>query len=255
MIGSRSRYSGFTLLELLIAIAIFGLLAAGCYRLFKSVSNTHEVTSGLWAQSGELQRAMAILQSDLSQLAIRPIRNNFGDHEPALTTSAQSSLVAFTRHGWRNHIGAKRSELQRVSYVFDSGRLLRRYWETLDRAPDTPYREQVLLDNIQGFTLKFRDHKKRWHESWPPVSDKQSERMKILPAAVEYTILHGKQGSLSQLVAAVSFKEEEKKTQPASGAEGNNNSSSGNPAQPGFGNGIPPAGAPDGSVPLYPEDD
>ncbi|WP_281647530.1 type II secretion system minor pseudopilin GspJ [Parendozoicomonas sp. Alg238-R29] len=244
------RNAGFTLLELLIAIAIFGLLAAGCYRLFKSVSSTHEVASAIWRQNSELQRSLAIIQKDFSQLAIRPIRNEFGDREPALTTALQKTLVTFTHHGWRNHTGAKRSELQRVSYVFDSGRLLRRYWETLDRAPDTPYREQVLMDNIQGFTLRFRDEKKRWHESWPPVSDKQSERLKVLPSAVEYTILHEKVGSVKQLVAAVTYKEEEKKATPST----DDNKQSPQNQRPSNSNNRPGESL-GGGVPIYPGDE
>ena len=243
----QTKESGFTLLELLIAIAIFSLLAAGCYRLFKSVSGTHEVTSALFEQSGEMQRALVILKTDLSQIAARPIRNEFGDHEAAVTTTNPKTLVTFTRHGWRNHTNTRRSELQRVSYAFDGGRLFRRYWETLDRAPDTPHREQVLLDNIQGFTLKYRDNKKRWHDNWPPTSDKQSERLKILPTAVEYTILHPKLGSVKQLVVGTTFKEDEKKVplQPLGGSDGNGGQPrSGNVSGSGEGDFAP--------IPLYP---
>ncbi|MTI14333.1 type II secretion system minor pseudopilin GspJ [Sansalvadorimonas verongulae] len=249
----QSRKSGFTLLELLIAIAIFSLLAAGCYRLFKSVSSTHEVTLALFEQSSEMQRALAILNTDLSQMAMRPIRNEFGDYEAAVTTNAQNALVTFTRHGWRNYTNAKRSELQRVSYAYDGGRLLRRYWETLDRAPDTPYREQVLLDNIQGFSLRFRDNKKRWHSSWPPASDKQSERLKMVPAAVEYTILHPRLGSVQQFLAGVSFRENEKKVSLPQYPAGN--SGEGSQTQPDGGQATPFGNGSIISVPLYPEDD
>ena len=240
------RYRGFTLLELLIAIAIFSLLATGCYRLFKSVSGTHEVTTSLWQQTGELQKALLILQKDFSQLVVRPIRNEFGDYEAAVLT-APKTLVTLTKGGWRNFTGAKRSDLQRVRYVLDGGQLLRRYWETLDRAPDTPYREQVVLDDVQDFTLKFRDDKKRWHTTWPPVSDKQSERLRALPTAIEYTLIHERVGKIQQLVSGPTYKIEDKKSPVDPNDKGNNT--------PSDNRSLPLDDSNTDDAPIYPDDE
>ncbi len=215
----KPKMRGFTLLELLIAVAIFSLLATACYRLFKSVSRTHEVTTALWQQNGELQRSLLILYKDFSQMTMRPIRNEFGDKESSVMTS-RDALVTFTRGGWRNFTGARRSELQRVRYVLKGGQLLRRYWETLDRAPNTPYKEQVLMDGVQSFTFKFRDDKKQWHQSWPPVSEKESERLVAVPTAVEFTLVHQRLGNIQQLIPGVTYKFKPKKPKPNDGQGG-----------------------------------
>ncbi|CAM3634961.1 type II secretion system minor pseudopilin GspJ [Parendozoicomonas haliclonae] len=230
---SRGRGAGFTLLELLIAVAIFSLLATACYRLFKSVSRTHEVSSALWEQNGDIQRALLILNKDFAQLIPRPIRNEFGDKEASLVAASNGNVV-MSKAGWRNFTGEKRSNLQRVGYRVDGGRLIRRYWNTMDRAPDTPYVEQVVLDNVQGFVLRFRDEKKRWQNSWPPSSDKQSERLLMLPSAVEYTIEHQRLGKVQQLVVGPGFvfKEQEAKP-PAPGPQsGPQSGPDGRPAPP-----------------------
>ncbi len=221
--------NGFTLLELLIAVAIFALLSAGCYRIFRAVTGTSEVTTAIWEGTGELQKALLIIQKDFQQLAIRPVRNEFGDQEPAFR--ADNGQIRFTRHGWRNFTGAPRSDLQRVRYLFDGGRLLRHYWQTLDRAPDTPHQEQVVLDNLQNFSVKFRDDKKRWHSSWPPASDKQSERLKILPSAVEVTLIHDRLGQQQLLIPGMIYKHQEKKAENKKAQGGQRNGGSGPPSE------------------------
>ena len=226
---------GLTLLELLIAIAIFSLLSVGSYRILKGVTETHRVAGRLWSDNNEMQRALLLLQKDLLQVALRPIRNEFGDQEPAL--KADGRQLTFTRHGWRNFTQSSRSNLQRVSYLFDSGRLLRRYWTALDRAPDSPYREQVVLDSLNHFSVRFRDSRLRWHQSWPPRGVPQSIRMGYLPQAFEVTFDHPRFGPVVQIVPGPTFVYQGSTAPEAAG---------GNQSQ----QGSPTAGSPQGISPL-----
>ncbi len=203
---SQQRCAGFTLLELLIAIAIFSLLASGCYSLFKSVSRTHEITSALWQDSGEVQRALLLMNKDFIQIVPRPIRDELGEKEVAFGGSDEEGEVVMTRGGWRNITGEPRSELQRLGYYLDGDQLIRRFWETLDRAPETPYLDQVVLEHVQGFTVKFRDNQKRWSGEWPPENSKESEALVLLPTAIEYTIVHERLGKIQQLVPGPTYK-------------------------------------------------
>ena len=145
---------GFTLLELLIAIAIFGLLSSACFQLFRSVSRASEVTASIWQETDAMQRTMLLLRKDFSQLADRPIRNEYGDYEAALIVD-RNATIQYTRQGWRNFTGAKRSDLQRVRYQFDGQTLRRDYWDVLDRAQDSRSREQIVNDNLTGFSIRL----------------------------------------------------------------------------------------------------
>ena len=80
---------GFTLLEVLIAIAIFALLGLGSYRMLHSVLNTDEATRRHELQLREVVRAFAVLEQDLAQAGARPVRDGYADLRPALLGEAE----------------------------------------------------------------------------------------------------------------------------------------------------------------------
>ncbi len=113
---------GFTLLELLIAIAIFALLALATYRMFDSVMQTDQATRVQEQRMRELVRAMGALERDLTQAVERPVRDELGDNRGAFLSEGENDqIVEFTRGGWRNPLGQARSRLQRVRWSL-SGR-------------------------------------------------------------------------------------------------------------------------------------
>ena len=73
------RQRGFTLLEVLIAIAIFALLAMATYRMLDSVLQTDRGQRQQEQRLRELTRAMAAFERDLLQVRTRPIRDPLGD--------------------------------------------------------------------------------------------------------------------------------------------------------------------------------
>ena len=123
------RPPGFTLVEMLVALAVFALLAAGGVTVMAWASTSQGVASERMARVGELQRARAMLHADLSQAAPRRTRNAAGGSAvQAFTGSADPRapvLFAFTRRGWQNPQGAPRASLQYVEYRLHEGRLER----------------------------------------------------------------------------------------------------------------------------------
>lgn len=140
---------GFTLLELLIAIAIFALLALATYRMFDSVMQTDQATRVQEQRMRELVRAMGALERDLTQAVERPVRDELGDNRGAFLSEGENDqIVEFTRGGWRNPLGQARSRLQRVRWSLSGETLERRYWLVLDRAQDSKPRVQQVLDGV-----------------------------------------------------------------------------------------------------------
>ncbi|TIH09243.1 type II secretion system minor pseudopilin GspJ [Pseudomonas leptonychotis] len=192
---------GFTLLELLIAIAIFALLGLGTYRMLDSVLQTDKVTRAHEMQLRELVRAMAAFERDLLQVQARATRDAFGDPRAALLGEAlDSPSIELTRNGWRNPLGQPRSSLQRVRWQLSGEQWQRQYWTVLDQAQDSELQVQQALDGVTRLQLRYRDQEGAWHDSWPPAEKNPADALLALPQAVELIIEHRRYGELRRLL-------------------------------------------------------
>ena len=215
---------GFTLLELMIAIMLFAMISTAAYKLFDSVSRAQLVTDGILDRLDEIQRAQLILEKDLFQMAARPVRDEFGDSQPAVKSPSRDGFaLEFTRSGWRNPLQELRSNLQRVAYDLEEGELVRYYWLTLDRAPDPVQIRQVILSNVQGLKLRFMDEKKRWSSSWPPAKQSQGPKPAgeakkaedpVMPRAIELTLQHASFGTLVTILPGTDYKPSDAQKKP-----------------------------------------
>ena len=151
----RSR-SGFTLIEVMIALLIFALLAAaGVLVLSQSIDNRFVVKAAT-DRTAELQRLRASLSADLGQAAPRRVRAANG--QPAFSTILAAEapgdpLLVLVRAGWSNPDGRPRASLQRVEYRLVEDRLERRVYPYLDGARPGP--PQVLYQGVSAPTLAF----------------------------------------------------------------------------------------------------
>ena len=192
------RAGGFTLLELLVAIAIFALISGMVYGGLQGVMTQREQTAQQSQRLADLQLAYRIMLRDLEQLIDRGIRNQFGSEVDALVGGSGFNGVEFTRAGHPNPAGFLRSDLQRVAYIPDEDRLLRHTWRVLDRAQDTEPDEQVLVEGVNEFTMRFLDVSNEWQTRWPPAQA-VSGQPAGLPRAVEVRLDLRDMGELSWL--------------------------------------------------------
>ncbi|MGD8709390.1 MAG: type II secretion system minor pseudopilin GspJ [Ectothiorhodospiraceae bacterium] len=162
------RVSGFTLLELLVAVAIFALVSAMAYSGLHSVLSSQQSVRDEAERIAALQRAFTVLETDLEQAAARGIRDQYGGTQPAMVTD--TGRLLFTRAGHRNPLGRRRSNLQRVGYGRDEeGRLIRYSWRALDQPFEAEPQERPLLDDVDDVSFRFLTEDNQWVEDWPPL--------------------------------------------------------------------------------------
>ncbi len=180
---------GFTLLELLVALAIFAVLYVMAFGGLQSVMSTQRHVERQTERLAELQTAFTLVARDIEQIINRDIRDGFGDRQPSLTT-ASGALIEFTRSGWRNPLpDSRRSSLQRVAYMIKEDRLTRLSWAVLDRAQDSAPVEYPLLDQVTAVDIRLLDDANQWHDSWPPPDyESDSKKPTPLPKAIEITV-------------------------------------------------------------------
>jgi len=196
---SLKKQNGFTLLELLVALGIFALLASMAYSGLNSVMMARQVTTQHAERLTQLQMAFLWLGRDVEQAVDRSIRDEYGEVQHAmLGVETGRYQLELTRTGWRNPAGRARSHLQRVAYGLRDGALVRAYWNVLDRAQDSQPLESVMLDGVEKLELRFLDDKNKWQDSWPS-SQLGAPPSTVPPKAVEVTLETKAEGRITRL--------------------------------------------------------
>ena len=165
----NSNDSGFTLLELIISLGLFALIAVAGLGLLDSVLNVQGRTEARLNRLADLQRAMFVVQSDLDQITRGEV-------------SGGGSGVAFTRIA-----GGLRGRPMPVRYDAAQGVLVR-------SAPQP----QMLLQGVAEAKWRFRDGD-RWVDRWPVSEERKAEWPRAI--SVEMRVAgDGPQGVLRRVV-------------------------------------------------------
>ncbi len=186
--------SGFTLVELLVAVLVFGLLAASAYSGLNVLSLAVGAQRDRSLALAELQRAVATLDSDLRQLVSRRGRDREGRLLPVLR--GDSEILLARRAGRVNPAELPRSQLQQFEWRLDQNVLVRHSWPEVDSAPDSPPSGRTVFGQVTAVEFRFRDSAGAWHRQWPASSPPQ-----VLPSAVEYVLDTPVFGSVRRVVA------------------------------------------------------
>ena len=182
---------GFTLLELLVAMAIFAILGTLALSGYTELQQQSEYAEQRLERLREVQRAMQAIGQDLAQIEPRPIREPLGESliPAVLATDSIEYGLQFTRAGWSNTAGLARPTLQRVGYRLDGEGLWRDHWPVLDRTLVTEPTRVKLLGKVRSVRFRFMNAAREWVDRWP-VSDGTnlagSERLR--PAAIEIVL-------------------------------------------------------------------
>lgn len=200
---SDTKLKGFTLLELLVAIAVFAVLAIMSYGALSTVlrvqSQTHEAAEKLT----RVQMAILHLERDLMQIVIRPIRDEYGNTRHSVEGDEYGKYrLAFTRTGRTNPMLAPRSYLQRVAYVMpddEENKLYRYVWSSLDRVDEDDVRKTLLLDDVEELIIRFYDNNGEEQNSWPPPDQQSQNNPRVMPQAIKVVLKLKSMGEIWRL--------------------------------------------------------
>ena len=169
MSGLKRNEAGFTLTEVLVAVVIFALLSAMAMTMLTTSLRTRDIHTDQMDAIREVDRARALLRGDIGQLVMRPFRGPEGisdglvfaadiegtDPFETPRSGEPREILVLTRTGWANPGGInRRSTLQRVAWVYDGERLVRRAWAYPDAARDAEPSELEVLTGITELRLE-----------------------------------------------------------------------------------------------------
>jgi general secretion pathway protein J len=196
------RQRGFTLIEILVAVAVAAILAVMAFESMQQALKSRERIKEHAARLQSLQFTMRSFVQDLAQLSARPVREPLGgEFQPAVEGGTE---FIFTRGGWTNPVGLERSTLQRVRYVLRDDKLYREYWLVLDAPLEPQPIPRLLLDGVLNFKVRYMNEGREWQDIWPPAAQGGGAlTMRELgrrPLAVELTLETKDFGVLTRII-------------------------------------------------------
>ena len=194
------RAQGFTLLELLVAISLFVLIAVMAYGGLNSLMSQDEVLRERAESLEQVQMAVQLLQSDFTQMVERPVRDPLGETTGALVLGgAQGGLIEFTRSGVALLPDQGNSAMARIRYRLKDDLLIRERLLRLDASDQSQVISRILLDGVAEMRFEFFDEVGGRHTSWP-LPGANDAAVSVLPKAVEVIIDHLRWGELRRLI-------------------------------------------------------
>ncbi len=183
------REAGFTLIELLVGLFLFGLMAAAGTALLAGSVQASGQAQALVVVSGDLARLRALLTADAGQAAPRPWRDGEGRPHAAFAVN-DGALFTLVRRGWVNPEGHPRASLQRVEWLIDGDRLVRRSAAMVDGPAAA--QSSVLARGVTAARLRVLTVQ-GWQDGW-------SGQPTQLPRALELTLDGPQIGHVRQIV-------------------------------------------------------
>ena len=191
------KQSGFTLIEILIAIAIFATLSIAAYQILQGVLRSGDISRVHEEKLVEIQRGMLLIERDFVQMVARVSRTGGVEDEKLQALyigknvlESDSEGIEFNRLGWINPLNLlPRSNILRVGYRVKKNQLQRLYYLYPDIIAGQKPEQQVILNDIESLTFRLWDTD--WVNTW--------SFPKKIPTGIEMTITSKHYGELKRV--------------------------------------------------------
>jgi len=191
-----SSNSGFTLLEILVALSVFAILTVMAFEGLNGTVRTRETLEQETDRWKELLFFFNRVESDLKNIATRPIVGELGGILPPLLGASEymderAINLSLTRFGSALESG-KLAVMKRVGYRLREGQMELLIWPVLDQPTRSDPETYTLLTGVAGLSLRYLDEALEWRMDWGADS---------IPRAVEFAITLDTGQTIRRLVA------------------------------------------------------
>lgn len=192
------KASGYTLIEILIALSIFALLSvitsASLYNNFKT--REHIETSS--KQIAQIQYALSVIERDIKQIVDKTVTIKSMQRKSAFIGNADT--IEFTRGGFITpHEIDKLSSLKRVAYKCQGKKLVRSIYPRVDNITDVKLSNKVLLNDLSSCSFAFLTVKNEVVHDWQEKSTAEHTMQQSLPKAIQLKLRFTNLGEMKLL--------------------------------------------------------
>jgi len=188
----NNKNRGFTLIEILVAMAIFTIIGLASTGVLTSVINSDQLSSERFEKLEELQRAMLTMERDILQIVPRTARVNSGSANAVISggedvLDSDADGLGFVRVGWYNpQMLLPRSTLQAVGYRIQENQLQRLYGNYVDNVIGYEPKVKILMSDIEDFRVTFLTNAEQLEE---PEEWNETYASGALPIAISITLV------------------------------------------------------------------
>ncbi len=194
--GALSYQSGFTLIELMVGLAIFALLGSACYQFLSSMNRSQGSLQAATDRRESLAKALIVIDQDMRQLIPRSVRSLGSEARSPAVDGRHSGRLEFSRTGFPQRNSVHVVGARRISYLIESEQdgptLYREVYAALDRVQATPAYRQALLQGVAELSFRFMNDDGQWVSQWPPEGEKEDQApvdgLAELPRGIELSI-------------------------------------------------------------------
>ncbi|MCW8109045.1 type II secretion system minor pseudopilin GspJ [Alteromonas ponticola] len=187
------QHTGFTLIEILIAMAIFSLIGLAATGILTTVIDSNALSEERFSKLQELQRTMLTLERDIQQAIAKPTRIEGEINEVVMRggklDGSEADAIEFVRSGRHNPRNMlPRSTLQYVGYRLVDNKLERLYSNYVDNVIGYEPKVRIMLEDVTDFRVYFLPVTQREGASDEENSWEESFTSTTLPLAVAFEI-------------------------------------------------------------------
>ena len=184
------RPSGFTLIEVLVALVVFAVLSGLAYRSLSVVLDSRRHIDRENHKWREVALFFARLEQDVATAVPRPVRDAGDAVAPAVAGTptparAYEGQLVLTRTAFAADPGGAESP-RRLGYRLRNGTVELLAWAVLDQGPRTAPTVVAALRDVKEMQVRFLDRRGQWHVQWPPAG--ATAPQKAVPAGVEVAL-------------------------------------------------------------------
>lgn len=183
------KNKGFTLIEIIIAVAVFAVIASISASVLLNSLKTKQRSYSQIETINQLQLAISLFSKDSRQIVTRPVRGNHMHLFPSFI--GEKDYLEFTRGGDINPNAAEqRSTLIRIAYLCKDDNLVRRIWPVLDSPDRDVYQDTTLLSNLKNCKFAYVGMHQNVMPNWYQYTTRQNNKTITtpLPEAIQLSL-------------------------------------------------------------------
>jgi general secretion pathway protein J len=157
---------GFTLIEILLAVALIAVIAALVFGSLSTTLNAIDVARGIAGSEQVVRTTMRLMADELSMGVSLPVMPWMGVN--AQQESQPADTVAFLTMGqFRGAESERDTEIVRIVYTRERDKLLRLVRRNLYGLSDDSLEQLELIGKVKAFNVRYYDAKNNlWVDEW-----------------------------------------------------------------------------------------